>query len=80
MAMRFSDFDASTQKALFAAYDEAMSLLSEDPALSLDLIVRFRTVVVQRLCELAAGGTISRLALRDAAVAVILHNRATEPG
>ena len=76
--MRFSGFDAGTNKLLFDAYDEAMASLSTDPALSLDLIYRCQNVVVQRLTELATHGVRNRMTLRDAAMKVIFEARAAE--
>ena len=76
--MRFSGFDADTNKLLFDAYDEAMASLSNDPALSLDLIYRCQNVVAQRLTELATHGVRNRMTLRDAAMKVIFEARAAE--
>ena len=76
--MRFSGFDADTNKLLFDAYDEAMASLSTDPALSLDLIYRSQNVLAQRLTELATHGVRNRITLRDAAMKVIFDARAAE--
>jgi hypothetical protein len=76
--MRFSGFDADTNRLLFDAYDEAMAALSSDPSLSLDLIYRSQNVVAQRLTELATHGVRNRMTLRDAAMNVILEARGAE--
>jgi len=76
--MRFSGFDADTNRLLFDAYDEALASLSTDPALSLDLINRCENAVARRLTELATHGVRNRITLRDAAMNVVFEARAAE--
>lgn len=76
--MRFSGFDAYTNRLLFDAYDEAMFTLSTDPSLSLELIYRSQKLVAQRLTELVAGGVRNRITLRDAAIRIIAEARSLE--
>ena len=76
--MRFSGFDADTNRLLFDAYDEAMFTLSTDPSLSLDLIYQSQNLVARRLNELAAHGVRNRMTLRDAAIRVIAEARSTD--
>lgn len=76
--MRFDGFDAETNRLLLDAYDEAMSALSTDPNLSLDLIYRSQNLVSQRLNDIAAHGIRNQATLRDAAIRVITEARSQE--